>query len=140
VTGDRDDRSGLPSPVALAVTLAASVAAGWLDQRFFNGVGRLLSTVFVLGCLIAVAAVRLRGVLVAMLTTPLVLIAAVVTVVLAFTGQHAGSTATMLAVARPVVLHFPVMAGATVLVLAVGGFRLARHRRAVRATTAGAGP
>jgi hypothetical protein len=94
----------------------------------FDGLGVLLSTVFMLGCLIAVAAARPRGVLLVMLTPPLVLILAVVIDVLAFTGRQHGLSAALLAVARPVVLHFPVMAGTAVLVGIIGAVRLARSR------------
>jgi hypothetical protein len=125
-------RPGVPAPVALAVALALSVAADWLDLRLFGDVGALLSTGFILGCVVAVVAVRPRGVLPVMLTTPLVLVAAVVIGVVAFTPGHS-TTGMVVAVAQPLVLHFPVLAGTTALVLLVGGARLVLLRRAARA-------
>ncbi|HET6503384.1 MAG TPA: DUF6542 domain-containing protein [Amycolatopsis sp.] len=129
-------RGGLPAPVVLAVALVLSVAADWVDLRLFGDVGALLSTGFIVGCVAAIVVVRPRGVLLVMLSTPLVLVAAVVIGVLAFTPGH--STAGMvMAVAQPLILHFPVLAGATALVLLVGGARLVLLRRAAGAQRSG---
>ena len=121
---------GLPAPVCLAVNAALVVLAGWLDLRLFDGSGRLVSTVFVLGCLLSVVAVRPRGLPLVMSTTPLVLIVAVTISVPAFTDTRIGTGNFVLAVIRAIVLHFPVMAGATALVLILGAGRLLRYRAA----------
>ncbi|TNC21782.1 DUF6542 domain-containing protein [Amycolatopsis alkalitolerans] len=126
---ESERHGGLPALAALAGTLALSVAAGWLDLRLYGNVGLLVSTVFVLGFMTAVLAVATRGVLLVMLSTPLVAILAIVIVVIAFTPHQGDSAGTMLALAKPVILHFPAIAGTTALVVATGVTRLVQHRR-----------
>ncbi|WP_236791086.1 DUF6542 domain-containing protein [Amycolatopsis sp. GM8] len=127
------DRGGLPATAALVATLALSIAAGWLDLRLYGGIGLLVSTVFVLGCVTTVLTVRRRGVLLVMLSTPLVPIIAILVVVLAFTPRDPDTTVQLLATARPVIAHFPAIVGTTALVVVLGVTRLVLNRRAAAA-------
>jgi hypothetical protein len=131
-TGKATGRGGLPAPVALLIVLAITVVGGWLDLRHFGGLDALLSTAFLLGYLFAIVAVRPRGVLLVMLTPPLLLILATGIDVLAFTPHSPDPTLAGLAVATPVISHFPVMAGGTALTLLVGVVRLFHRRQLLR--------
>ncbi|MTD53409.1 hypothetical protein GKO32_05370 [Amycolatopsis sp. RM579] len=110
------------------------MAAGWLDLHLYGTIGRLTSTVFVLGCVATVLAVRRRGLLLVMLSTPLVPILAILIVVLAFTRHNPDTTVLLLSAAQPVVSHFPAIAGITALVAALGALRIFRPRRSTKDT------
>lgn len=128
-------RGWVPAPAALAATLVLTVAAGWLDLRLFGGTGRLVATVFVLGSVLTVLVVRHRGVPLVMLSAPLVPIIGMLVPALLFTAHDASTTVLLLSAARPVIVHFPAVAGTTVLVLALGALRLVLNRRATAMLT-----
>jgi hypothetical protein len=63
------------------------------------------------------------------LVPPVVFIVAAGIDALSFLQPDSGATSTVLAVAKPVVTHFPVMIGGTVLALLAGTVRLLMRRR-----------
>ncbi|WP_084505496.1 DUF6542 domain-containing protein [Nocardia harenae] len=122
---------GVPAPVAVLIAVACTIVGFGVDAA---GGGSELTLVFsgayVLGCLLAVLAVRYRGLFTAMVLPPLLLFASVP---LAYQFLvEGGSTSIrdiLLNLAIPLVNRFPAMLLATVLVLAVGGARIWQRRR-----------
>ncbi|MFC8046519.1 DUF6542 domain-containing protein [Nocardia sp. NPDC057353] len=122
---------GVSAPVAVAIAAACTIAGFLVDAA---GGGSELTAVFsgayVLGCLLAVLAVRYRGLFTTMVLPPLLLFASVP---LAYQFLTAGGSASikdiLLNLAIPLVNRFPAMLLATVLALAVGGFRIWQRRR-----------
>ncbi|MCU1680544.1 MAG: putative rane protein [Amycolatopsis sp.] len=118
-------------PSALVITPAAlvvSVGAGALDMRLNHTLGVLFATVFIVACLSAALTVRRGSLIEVMLAPPMVFVVAAGIDVLLFRQPGGGTTLTVLAVAQPVVTHFPVMIGATALTLLAGIVRLVLQR------------
>ncbi|MFD3746426.1 DUF6542 domain-containing protein [Nocardia sp. NPDC058633] len=88
------------------------------------------STLYVLGCVLAVCAVRLRGLFATMVMPPLLLFVAVPVACQLLGGRATTSIKDLLMnLIIPLVERFPTMALATVLVLAIGGARIALAKR-----------
>lgn len=88
------------------------------------------STMYVIGCLAAVLAVRLRGLFTTLVLPPLLLFVAVPLAYQQLTGSVSTSIKDILLnLAIPLVHRFPAMMIATVLVLLVGAARIVMHRQ-----------
>jgi hypothetical protein len=107
-----------------------------LDSARGNELTSAFTVFYVLGCVVAAVAVRYRGLFAAMAQPPLLLLAAV-----PIGQEFVSATSTdglkdlALNVAYPLVNRFPAMLVATVLALAIGGFRIyvTRQNTGVRA-------
>lgn len=130
-------RSILPSvpgiPVGAAVLIAvACTFLGFLIDASGEG-GELtgtFATLYVVGCVIAVLAVRYRGLFTTMVLPPLLLFVSVPLAYQQLTGRESTSIKDILLnLAIPLVNRFPTMAIATLLVLAIGAGRILLHRR-----------
>ncbi|MFC9876921.1 DUF6542 domain-containing protein [Nocardia salmonicida] len=134
-------RSIVPSvpgtPAWAAILLAASATGlGFL----IDGLGGetyptgTFSALYVLGCVLAVCAVRFRGLFSTMVMPPLLLFVAVPLACQLLGGRATTSIKDVLMnLIIPLVERFPTMALATVLVLAIGGARIAIAKRAPQA-------
>ncbi|MGQ4598157.1 DUF6542 domain-containing protein [Nocardia sp. R6R-6] len=130
-------RSILPSvpgtPIGAAVLIAAACTfVGFLIDAAGGG-GELtgtFATLYIVGCVAAVAAVRYRGLFSTMVLPPLLLFVAVPLAYQQLIGR--GSTSVkdiLLNLAIPLVYRFPTMMLATVVVALIGGARILLHRR-----------
>ncbi|MFC8531634.1 DUF6542 domain-containing protein [Nocardia sp. NPDC057227] len=132
---------GVSAPVAVLIAVACTIAGFLVDAA---GGGSELTLAFsgayVLGCLLAVLAVRYRGLFTTMVLPPLLLFASVP---LAYQFLTAGGSTSikdiLLNLAIPLVNRFPAMLLATVLALAVGGLRIWQRRREEASARAGEG-
>lgn len=134
-----DLRSALPTVPGIPAWGAVLVAAGLTFIGFaFDAVSgseltSVFSTLYFLGCLLAVLAVRRRGLFTAVVQPPLVLFLAVpVAQQLLADNPGTGLKDLALNVAYPLVNRFPLMLAATVVVALVAGARvfLAQDRTA----------
>ncbi|WP_082517998.1 MULTISPECIES: DUF6542 domain-containing protein [unclassified Rhodococcus (in: high G+C Gram-positive bacteria)] len=131
-----DQRSALPSVPGIPAWGAVAVAVGAVVLGFLVDamrVGELSSTfavLYVLGSLIAVVVVRHRGLFTAMVQPPIIMFLGV-PLAYQLTTEDAGTSIkdVVLNVAVPLVDRFPLMLLTTLLVLGVGGARLALDRR-----------
>lgn len=117
---------GLP-PVAACCLGAGGTALGVLiDILRIGTVGGVFTTLYFVGCVLAVAWVRRQSVFGPMVQPPLLLAAAVPTVVLLAAPPRPGSRITeeLIAVGAPLVNAFPAMATTTAAVLVLGGLRI----------------
>nr|WP_241385502.1 exosortase/archaeosortase family protein [Rhodococcus sp. CH91] len=130
---------GVPWWAAVAIAAGTTLVGVLLDSARGNELTAAFTAFYVLGCVAAVVAVRYRGLFTAMAQPPLLLFVAVPI------GQQFVSSESMsglqdlaLNIAYPLVNRFPAMLLATVLALAVGGFRIyvARQATGVRAARA----
>ncbi|MBF6466509.1 hypothetical protein IU427_15160 [Nocardia beijingensis] len=130
-------RSILPSVPGIPVGAAISIAVACTFLGFLidavGGGAELTGTfaaLYVLGCVVAVAAVRYRGLFSTMVLPPLLLFVAVPLAYQQLTGRGATSLKDILLnLAIPLVNRFPTMVLATVVVLLIGGARIYLHRR-----------
>lgn len=117
--------------MAVLIAVACTVAGFLVDAAGGNTeLTAVFSAAYVLGCLLAVLAVRYRGLFTAMVLPPLLLFASVPLAYQFLT--EGGSTSIkdiLLNLAIPLVNRFPAMLLATVLALAVGGLRIWQRRR-----------
>jgi hypothetical protein len=117
---------GVP-PVAAFVLGAAGAGAGVLvDLLRIGTVGGVFTTLYFVGCVLAVAWVRRGSLFGPMVQPPLLLAVAVPAVVFLAAPPRPGSgiTEQLIAVGAPLVNAFPAMATTTAVVLAVGGLRI----------------
>ncbi|WP_069168003.1 DUF6542 domain-containing protein, partial [Nocardia altamirensis] len=137
-------RSILPTipgiPVGAAVLIAvACTFLGFLidahgDSTDLTGT---FAALYIAGCVAAVLMVRYRGLFTTMVLPPLLLCVAVPLAYQQLTGRSAGSIVEILSnLAIPLVMRFPTMMIATVLVLLIGGARILMHRRSEMADDA----
>jgi hypothetical protein len=132
---------GIPPLAAVALALAFTAAGIFADLQRIGTAGAVFQTLFVTGCLLAVAWVRRRSLFAPMVQPPLLLAVTVPAVVLldGGPGPEAGVLDALLTVAAPLVNSFPTMAATTVAVLVVGAGRLVvqrpRRRRATSRTS-----
>lgn len=123
---------GVPAWAAVLIAVGATTLGFLIDALGDESEPTgTFSAFYVLGCLAAVCAVRLRGLFTAMVLPPLLLFVAVPVACQFLSGR--GSTSikdVLLNLAIPLVQRFPTMLLATVLVLAVGAARIVLHRRA----------
>lgn len=132
-------RSAIPSirgiPAGLAVLFAVGCTfLGFLvDVVASDDLTRAFSLLYVLGCVGAVLAVRHRGLFSAMVQPPLILFVAVPLASQYFSKSGGTSVKDLLLdVAIPLVNRFPLMLTATLIVLAIGAFRLLTVREVPR--------
>ncbi|MEU0499767.1 DUF6542 domain-containing protein [Nocardia sp. NPDC005998] len=122
---------GIPAGAAVGIAVACTFLGFLIDARGeSNELTATFNTLYVLGCVAAVLAVRYRGVFTTMVLPPLLLFIAVPLAYQQLTGHAStGLKDILLNLAIPLVNRFPVMALATVLVLAIGAGRILLHRR-----------
>ncbi|WP_280213819.1 DUF6542 domain-containing protein, partial [Nocardia cyriacigeorgica] len=128
---------GVPAGAAVLIAVACTFL-GFLIDALGDGTELTGSfTVFyVIGCVAAVLAVRFRGLFTTMVLPPLLLFVAVPLAYQQLLGKPSTSIKDILLnLAMPLVHRFPTMVLATVIVLCVGGARIALNR-AERATAA----
>ncbi|MFF5034509.1 DUF6542 domain-containing protein [Nocardia salmonicida] len=131
-------RSIVPSVPGVPAWAAILLAAGATGLGFLiDGLGGetyptgTFSALYVLGCVLAVCAVRFRGLFSTMVMPPLLLFVAVPLACQMLGGRATTSIKDVLMnLIIPLVERFPTMALATVLVLAIGGARIAIAKRA----------
>ncbi|MEU2035492.1 DUF6542 domain-containing protein [Nocardia amamiensis] len=122
---------GIPVGAAVVVAVACTFVGFLIDAA--GGGGELtgtFATLYIVGCVAAVAAVRYRGLFSTMVLPPLLLFAAVPLAYQQLTGR--GSTSMkdiLLNLAIPLVNRFPTMMLATVVVALIGGARILMRRR-----------
>lgn len=124
---------GMPWWGAVVLATLLTALGTLLDVLVWNEPGILFTASYVVGCLLAIALVRRRSLFGPMVQPPLVLAIAMPVVVLtlgAGVPDSGGTTATVLAVATPLIKGFPVMAITTCVVLGVGLLRMFRLERA----------
>ncbi|TCJ99854.1 hypothetical protein DFR71_0838 [Nocardia alba] len=134
-------RSIVPSVPGIPAWAAILLAAGTTGLGFLiDGLGGetyptgTFSALYVLGCVLAVCAVRFRGLFSTMVMPPLLLFVAVPLACQMLGGRATTSIKDVLMnLIIPLVERFPTMALATVLVLAIGGARIAIAKRAPQA-------
>jgi len=127
---------GVPWWGAVAIAAGTTLLGVLLDSARGNELTSAFTVFYVLGCIVAVVAVRYRGLFTAMAQPPLLLLAAVpLGQEFVSPGGTGGLKDLALDVAYPLVNRFPAMLLATVLVLAIGGFRIfvTRQNTGVRA-------
>ncbi|MFB7876109.1 DUF6542 domain-containing protein [Nocardia sp. NPDC056064] len=131
-------RSILPSVPGIPAWAAIALAAGATAVGFvIDGLGGetyptgTFSATYVLGCVLAVCAVRMRGLFATMVMPPLLLFVAVPLACQLLGGRATTSIKDVLMnLVIPLVERFPTMMLATVLVLLIGGVRIAVAKRA----------
>jgi hypothetical protein len=122
---------GIPAGAAVLIAVACTLIGFFIDA---SGGGRDLTHVFagayIVGCALAALAVRYRGLFTTMVTPPLLLFIAV-PVAYGQLMSHTSSSMKdiLLNQGIPLVNRFPVMAIATVIVLAIGLGRVVLQRR-----------
>ncbi len=120
---------GIPAWGAVALAAGACVLGFAVDAMRAGEPGATFAVLYVLGCALAVVAVRRRGLFAAMVQPPLLMMIAV-PVAYQTTGDDAGSSLKdlVLTVAVPLVDRFPLMFLTTMLVLGIGAARLLLDR------------
>ncbi|MFI5777979.1 DUF6542 domain-containing protein [Nocardia sp. NPDC051570] len=122
---------GVPAGAAVLIAVAFTFIGFFIDA---GGSGKELTHVFaacyLFGCVLAALVVRYRGLFTAMVTPPLLLFIAVPLAYQQLIGHSSTSVKDILLnLAIPLVNRFPLMALATVLVLAVGAVRMLMQRQ-----------
>ncbi|MGV9677561.1 DUF6542 domain-containing protein [Nocardia sp. NPDC003482] len=122
---------GVPAGAAVLIAVACTFIGFFIDS---GGSGKDLTHVFaaayIIGCVLAALVVRYRGLFTTMVTPPLLLFVAVPLAYQQLIGHSSTSLKDILLnLAIPLVNRFPVMAIATLLVLAVGAVRMYLHRQ-----------
>ncbi|WP_157124825.1 DUF6542 domain-containing protein, partial [Nocardia pseudovaccinii] len=122
---------GIPAGAAVLIAVACTFLGFLIDAHGENNeLTATFNTLYVLGCVAAVLAVRYRALFTAMVLPPLLLFVAVPLAYQQLTdGASNGLKDILLNLAIPLVNRFPIMALATVLVLAIGAGRILLHRR-----------
>lgn len=122
---------GIPAGAAVLIAVACAFLGFLIDAHGENNeLTGTFNTLYVLGCVAAVLAVRYRGLFTTMVLPPLLLFVAVPLAYQQLIGHAStGLKDILLNLAIPLVNRFPIMALATVLVLAIAGGRILLHRR-----------
>ncbi|WP_218022656.1 DUF6542 domain-containing protein [Nocardia coubleae] len=131
-------RSIMPSVPGIAAWAAIALAVGATTLGFLiDALGdedfptTTFSVFYVLGCVLAVCAVRARGLFATMVMPPLLLFVAVPVACQLLGGRSTTSIKDVLMnLVIPLVERFPTMALATLLVAVIGGVRIALAKRA----------
>ncbi len=121
---------GVPAGAAVLIAVTCTFLGFFIDASGGSELTGTFSSLYVLGCVLAVLAVRYRGLFTALVLPPLLLFFAVPLAYQQMLGnsRSLGLKDILLNLAIPLVNRFPTMALATVLVLAIGGLRLYLHR------------
>ncbi len=122
---------GLPWWGAVLLAFGVAAIAAWIDISRQGSLGRIYQGAYILGCVLAVAAVRRRNLFGPIVQPPLVFaVTAIGAIVLAQPGSplSAGLKQLVFTVALPLTSNFLTMAFTTVLTVAIGLFRLIRQR------------
>lgn len=133
---------GVPAGAAVLIAVTCTFIGFLIDARGGDDLTGTFATFYVIGCVLAVLAVRYRGLFTALVLPPLLMFLAVPLCYQLLLGS-AGSFKLkdiLLNLAIPLVNRFPTMALATVLVLIIGGVRIALHRREAKAGSTGDEP
>ncbi|MFI6868541.1 DUF6542 domain-containing protein [Nocardia sp. NPDC050406] len=122
---------GVPAGAAVLIAVTCTFLGFFIDARGGSELTRTFSTLYVLGCVIAVLVVRYRGLFSVMVLPPLLLFFSVPLAYQQFLGSSGSLKLKdiLLNLAIPLVNRFPTMALATVLVLAIGAVRIYLHRQ-----------
>lgn len=121
---------GVPAWSAVLVAVGCTLLGFLLDSGGDNTeLTGTFSALYVVGCVAAVLAVRMRGLFTTMVLPPLLLFVAVPLAYRQLSGSGSGIKDILLNLAIPLVNRFPTMMIATVLVLAVGGYRIMAYRK-----------
>ncbi|MGY4099626.1 DUF6542 domain-containing protein [Nocardia sp. R16R-3T] len=122
---------GIPAGAAVLIAVACTFLGFLIDAHGENDeLTETFNTLYVVGCVAAVLAVRYRGIFTTMVLPPLLLFVAVPLAYQQLIGHAStGLKDILLNLAIPLVNRFPIMALATVLVLAIGAGRIVLHRR-----------
>lgn len=117
---------GVPPVAAVGLASGCTLLGVFVDIMRIGTIGGVFTTIYFVGCVIAVAWVRRRNLFGPMVQPPLLLAAAVPVVVLLAAPPRSGSGTIerLIAVGAPLVNAFPTMASTTAVVLAVGGLRI----------------
>lgn len=117
---------GLPWWGAVLLAFGVAAIAAWVDMNRQDSLSRIYQGAYILGCVIAVCAVRRRNLFGPMVQPPLVFaITAVGAVVLNQpTGTGSGLKQLIFSVALPLTSNFPTMAVTTGVTVAIGLARL----------------
>ncbi|MCI2417657.1 hypothetical protein MOQ72_09480, partial [Saccharopolyspora sp. K220] len=119
--------TGVPLWGAVLLAAVPTAIGTLLDIVIWTQPGILFKACFFVGCVFAVLLVKRRSVFGPMVQPPLVLTIVMPLLVL-ITGSGiasgAGFTGKALAVARPLISSFPIMAGATLVALGIGLIRM----------------
>ncbi|KAF0846094.1 hypothetical protein FNL39_1055 [Nocardia caishijiensis] len=123
---------GIAAWAAIALAVGATTLGLLIDALGGEDMPTTTFSVFyVLGCVLAVCAVRARGLFSTMVLPPLLLFVAVPLACLLLGGRTSTSIKDILInLVIPLVERFPTMALATVLVAVIGGARIALAKRA----------
>ncbi|WP_369637709.1 DUF6542 domain-containing protein, partial [Nocardia sp. JMUB6875] len=133
---------GVPAGAAVLIAVTCTFIGFLIDARGGDDLTGTFASCYVIGCVLAVLAVRYRGLFTALVLPPLLMFLAVPLCYQLLLGS-AGSFKLkdiLLNLAIPLVNRFPTMALATVLVLIIGGVRIALHRREAKAGASGDKP
>lgn len=121
---------GIPPGAAVAVAGGLTAVGVVADLLRIGTVGVVFEIAYFLGCVLAVAWVRRRGLFLPAIQPPL-LLAVVIPVIAVLVGAptpEAGVADHLLMAGAPLVNAFPAMAFTTAAVLLLAGFRLVRQR------------
>jgi hypothetical protein len=122
---------GLPWWAAVLLAFGVAAIAAWIDIQRQDSLGRIYQGAYVLGCVLAVAAVRRRNLFGPIVQPPLVFaVTTIGAIVLAQPGSpfSAGFKQLLFTVALPLTSNFLTMAFTTAITVAIGLFRLFRQR------------
>ncbi|MFF0610365.1 DUF6542 domain-containing protein [Nocardia tengchongensis] len=121
---------GVTAGVAVLIAVTCTFVGFLIDAQGGDELTGTFATLYVIGCLLAVSAVRFRGLFTALVLPPLLLFIAVPVSYQLLLGSARSFKLReiLLNLAIPLVNRFPTMALATTLVLIVGAVRIAMHR------------
>lgn len=130
---------GVPAGAAVLIAVTCTFIGFLIDAQGGDDLTGSFATAYVVGCVLAVLAVRYRGLFTAMVLPPLLMFVAVPISYQVLLGSSASFKIKdlLLNLAVPLVNRFPTMALATVVVLIIGAIRIALHRREAKAGTDG---
>ncbi|WP_433668146.1 DUF6542 domain-containing protein [Nocardia sp. CA-136227] len=122
---------GVSAPIAVLIAVTCTFVGFLIDSMGGDELTGTFASLYVIGCLLAVIAVRFRGLFTALVLPPLLLFIAVPVSYQLLLGSARSFKLReiLLNLAIPLVNRFPTMALATTLVLIVGAVRIAMHRK-----------
>lgn len=113
---------GITWITALVLALGLSLAGAAIDMQLSDGPGRIFQGAYLVGCVAAIGAVRRSNLFGPMVQPPLIHAVVIPGVVLLFAGLPGDSDtlSQVIAVGRPLIDGFPIMAITTLAVLLIG--------------------